>query len=129
MSNNSGTSEQLPSAFTKFLAGLLLFAATSSIGTGIIIWRDSALTKQHINNIDTKYIDKSAHVIERLDALAVSLGKHFSDDNAHQLMIQREHLIFENFMDKLNDAHVDIETNKHSINLMQQGCCRRLNGE
>lgn len=124
---NDNEKQQLSNTFVKFLAGLLLSATLSSIGAGIVVWRDSSLTKQYITNVDTKYIEKSGRIVKRVDAIALSLATHFSDDNAHQLMIQREHLIFEGFMKKLEDAHVDIETNKHMINLMQQGCCKRLN--
>lgn len=131
MPNNNEQTQQLSSTFIKFLAGLLLSATLSSIGAGIIVWRDSSLTKQHIANVDNKYIEKSGRVIKRVDAMAISLATHFADDNAHQLMIQRTHLNFESFMEMLDNAHEDIETLKQQQSVIQQFCCSSLrkNGE
>ena len=135
MSNNNEENKQSSSAVNKAIITLLLAAVTSSGAALLGIWKQSALTEQRINaiddkhlvariSLDDKYIEKSGRVVNRVDALAISLANHFKDDNAHQLLIQKQHLNFEYFMKKLRNAHIDIETNKHKIELMQEGCCK-----
>lgn len=124
MSNISETPPQLSSAFNKFVLGLLSSAVILSVGTLATVWQQSALIEQRVTHVDNKYIDKSARVLDRLSAVELAFGQHLTSDSAHQLMIQKEHLNFMNFMDKLDSAHVDIESIKHELDLMQQGCCK-----
>lgn len=134
MSDNNEKQGQLSGQANKLVVGLLstsiIFAGAALLG----VWKQSDLTEQRLDavddkhvtalrTVDKKYIEKSERVIKRVNVLASSLASHFSDDNAHQLMIQREHLIFEGFMDKLEDAHVDIEELKHKCsNIERFGC-------
>lgn len=137
MPTTNSSPEQSSSVVNKAIITLLLATLTASATALLGVWKQSDLTEQRLNYIDSKhlaartaldnkYIDKSNGVINRVDILAKSLGQHFSDDNAHQLMLQKRHLNFEHFMDKLEDAHIDIETNKHTLHLMQEGCCKQI---
>lgn len=120
MQNNNETSQQLSGTMVKFIIGLLLAASLSSGGALLTIWRNFPLLEQRIDHVDTKYIVKSRRIEGRLDALAISLATHFSDDNAHQLLIQKQHLEFEGFMDMLDNAHTDIETLKHRCDVVER---------
>jgi len=125
MPNITETQPSTPAWINRLIVTLLSLSLVASAGAILNNWKQSALIEQRVTSIDDKYIDKSGRVIKKLDTLAGALASHFADDNAHQLAIQRQHISFENFMKKLEDAHIDIEFNKHTINLMQQGCCKR----
>lgn len=115
----------IPSAITKLLVTMLSVAAISSVGALISTWNNSNLTEQRIDNIDSKYELKSGRIEFNQIEMRNAFAKHLTDDGAHQLMIQRQHLEFKGFMEMLDDAHEDIEGNKHQIELMLQGCCKQ----
>lgn len=127
MENEKETSG-LPGPVIKFLVTMLSLAAISSVGALITTWNSSNLTKQRIDNVDGKYIVKSERIESNLNALTAAFGAHLTGDNEHQLIVQRQHLEFKNFMDMLDDAHEDIENNKQQIELMKQGCCIQNGG-
>lgn len=128
MSNNNESTGQPSTAVNRAIIGLLSASLLAAASAGLGVWKQSALIEQRIasvdakhlaarNTLDNKYLEKSNRVIKRVDVLASSLAAHFSDDNAHQLRVQRDHLSFENFMDKLKDAHTDLEDLKHDYKL------------
>ena len=140
MSEITTTQSSSPPWVNRLIVTLLSASLFAAAAAGLGVWKQSALIDQRITNIDNKhlraiseldkkYTERSSRVINRVGVLASSLSVHFSDDNAHRLSIQKTHLTFEGFMKQLDTAHQDIETLKHRINLMQQGCCRRINGE
>lgn len=135
MPNNNQETRRPDSQASKLIIGLLstsiVFAAAALLG----VWKQSDLTEQRLsaiddkhltarNTLDAKYIEKSGRVIKRVDAIAQSLAAHFKDDNAHQLLIQREHLVFGGFMEKLEDAHVDIEDLKQRCDIQERFGCK-----
>ena len=124
MSNITETQPSSPAWVNRLIVTLLSASLLAASGAGLSVWKQSALIQQRITSIDNKYIEKSGRVLKRLDTLAVSLSNHFKDDNAHALLIQKQHSAFEHFMKQLEDAHKDIEYNKHTLQLMQQGCCK-----
>ena len=124
MSNITETQSSSPPWVNRLIVTLLSASLLAASGAGLSVWKQSALIQQRITTVDNKYIDRSQRVIKRLDTLAISLAQHFSDDNAHALLIQKQHSGFEHFMKQLEDAHKDIEYNKHTLQLMQQGCCK-----
>ena len=118
--------ETQPSAspwVNRLIVTLLSASLLAAAAAGLGVWKQSALIDQRITAIDNKYIEKSGRVIKRIDVLAVSLGQHLADDNAHKLVIQRAHLNFESFMKALEDAHKDIETLKHRCDMTERLCC------
>ena len=125
---------QSPTTIDKAIIGLLFTSLIAATSAGLGVWKQSALIEQRITSIDNKhlkaiseldkkYTERSGRVIDRINILTSSLATHLSDDNAHQLMIQREHLIFEGFMNKLNTAHTDIESLKHQCDMYSKMCC------
>ena len=123
-----------PAWVNRVIVTLLSASLFAAAGAGLGVWKQSALIDQRITTVDDKhlkaiadldkkYTEKSNRVIGRVDVLASSLSSHFSDDNAHQLAIQKVHLSFESFMQQLNTAHEDIETLKHRCDMTEKLCC------
>lgn len=128
MSNNNESTGQPSTAVNRAIIGLLSASLLAAASAGLGVWKQSALIEQRIasvdakhlaarNTLDNKYLEKSNRVIKRVDVLATSLAAHFSDDTIHQLSVQRAHLNFENFMNRLRDAHTDLEDLKHDYKL------------
>lgn len=134
MPNVIETQPSSPAWVNRLIVGLLSASFIAAGTAGLGVWKQSSLIDQRItnvddkhiraiSNIDKKYTERSKRVILRVDVLASSLSSHFSDDNAHQLAIQRVHLSFESFMKQLNTAHEDIETLKHRCDMTEKLCC------